>query len=102
MQQLAEATTGLSAPLSGVSEQDGRACESHRQAPGTGMVDNKRCSSRTLHVGSNMEPTDVQLWVDCKMMICAFVSICKYHTTPFLNLTVPTISPVAVCRPPKR
>jgi hypothetical protein len=47
------------------------------QALGTGIVDNKRCSNHTLHVGSNIKPADVELWVDCRMMICAFALICK-------------------------
>jgi hypothetical protein len=38
---------------------------------------NKRFSGRTLHVGSNIKPADVELWVDCRIMIRLFASMCK-------------------------
>jgi hypothetical protein len=47
------------------------------QALGTGMVDDKRCSNSTPHMESNIKPADVELWFDCRMMICAFALICK-------------------------
>jgi hypothetical protein len=47
------------------------------QALGTGIMDNKRHSSHALHMGSNIKPADVKFWIDGKVLVPNFSSICK-------------------------